>query len=184
MAKRAIFIHGWEGNPKNCWFPWLKEKLEEKGFEVVISAMPNSDDPELEPWLTKVKETVGIPDEDTYFVGHSLGCITIVRYLLSLPEDKKVGGCVFVAGFNLLDYPEIKDFYKRELDINKLRKKCKSFVNLYSDNDPDVPIKRAEEFADLIEAKKILVLGKGHFSDDIGVKELPEALEELLKMSS
>jgi len=183
MAKRAILIHGWGGNPKNCWFPWLKEKLEEKGFEVVIPAMPNSDNPELEPWLTKVKETVGMPDEDTYFFGHSLACITIVRYLLSLPEDKKVGGCVFVAGFNFLD-PEIKDFYKRELDIDKLKEKCKSFVNLYSDNDPYVPVESSEEFADLIEAKKVFLPGRGHFSDDAGVKELPEALEELLKMSS
>lgn len=42
---------------------------------------------------------VGVPDEQTYFVGHSLGCQAIARYLESLSESIKVGGVVFVAGF-------------------------------------------------------------------------------------
>lgn len=49
--------------------------------------------------MAKIKDVVGEPDLNTYFAGHSLGLIAILRYLEILPETQKVGGCVFVAGF-------------------------------------------------------------------------------------
>ena len=31
-------VHGWDGNPNNHWFPWLKKELEKRGFEVHVPA--------------------------------------------------------------------------------------------------------------------------------------------------
>ncbi len=98
-VKKVIIIHGWEGSPQADWFPWLKKELKAKGFVVEVPAMPDTMHPTLESWLVHLKKVTGEPNENTYFVGHSLGVITILRYLESL-EDKKVGGIVLVAGFS------------------------------------------------------------------------------------
>src|SRR3989344_7492033 len=97
--KRVFIVHGWEGHPEEGWFPWLKKELEAEGFEVLVPQLPDPDNPRIQNWVPKLAETVGVADENTYFVGHSMGCQTIARSLESLPEGVKVGGAVFVGGF-------------------------------------------------------------------------------------
>ncbi|MEK7531450.1 MAG: alpha/beta hydrolase, partial [Patescibacteria group bacterium] len=81
------------------WFPWLKTELEKNGFQVHVPAMPESAEPKIEAWVSHLSKIVGDVDKNTYFVGHSIGCQTILRYLETLPADKKVGGATFVAGW-------------------------------------------------------------------------------------
>jgi len=61
--------------------------------------MSSSDEPRINIWTPFLKKIVNNPDQDTYLVGHSMGCQAIARYLESLPEGVKLGGVVFVAGF-------------------------------------------------------------------------------------
>ena len=97
--RRVIIVHRWDGNPKGDWYPWLKKELEKIGFKVIIPAMPNSSEPQIEEWVSHLQKTVGKLDEETLFVGHSIGCQAIMRSLEKLPRHTKVTGCVFVAGF-------------------------------------------------------------------------------------
>src|SRR3989338_169649 len=97
--KRVFIVHGWGGHPEEGWFPWLKKELEAKGFKVFVPQLPDAENPRIQKWVPKLAETVGVPDEETYFVGHSMGCQTIARYLESLPAEIKIGGAIFVAGF-------------------------------------------------------------------------------------
>ncbi len=181
--KRVFLIHGWEGSPKEHWFPWLKKELEKLDFKVKSLDMPNSNYPKLSEWLNHIKKSVTSPDKDTYFVGHSLGCITIVRYLELLPNEAKIGGCVLVAGFSFLKDKEMKEFYKKDFDIVKIRKHCDKFVNIYSDNDEDISLKESKSFAKLLKAKKVLEKGKGHFCLDEGVDKLPNVLKAIKEMN-
>ena len=96
--KRAFLVHGWEGRPDGNWFPWLTWELKAKGWEVNAPQMPNAAHPQVSEWLSFLRDYVGKPDKDTYFVGHSLGCLAIARYLEALSPKAKVGGCVFVSG--------------------------------------------------------------------------------------
>ena len=48
--KRVFIIHGWEGFPEEGWFPWLKNELEAKGFEVHVPNMPDSEHPRIQKW--------------------------------------------------------------------------------------------------------------------------------------
>ena len=91
MNKRAFLIHGWEGRPENEWRPWLKNELEKRGLQVFVPAMPDTANPMMDKWVPHLTQTVGTPDENTYFVGHSVGCITILRYLETLNKDEKIG---------------------------------------------------------------------------------------------
>lgn len=189
MTKRVFLIHGWDGFPKNNWFPWLKSKLKKKKFEVIVPEMPNSEEPKIEPWVAKLREVVGKAREGDYFVGHSIGCQTIMRYLQTL-DSEKVGGVVFVAGFvNLpnLETDEDKEIAKpwleTEIDFDKVKDKAGEIVALFSDNDPDVPLSDKDIFEEKLGAKIIVEHEKGHFSDDSGVLELPVVLGELKRIS-
>jgi predicted alpha/beta hydrolase family esterase len=102
--KRVFIIHRWGATPKSDWYPWLKEQLEKDGYEVHVPAMPDTEIPVIEKWIGCLSDAVGTPDNETYFVGHSIGCQTILRYLDSHMFEplETVGGAVFVAGwFNL-----------------------------------------------------------------------------------
>jgi len=189
MEKKVFLIHGWEGNPENCWFPWLKTELENRGFSVIVPSMPNPEAPEIKSWVNYLNSVAGETDENTYFVGHSIGCQAILRYVEQLSQDVKIGGIICVAGFFRLLYLKTEEekklaepWLETKIDFEKIKKHTNKIVAIFSDNDPDVDIGDKELFEKYLGAKTIVEHNKGHFNDDAGIKELPILLEELLKM--
>jgi hypothetical protein len=184
---RVFLVHGWDGSPEGNWFPWLKRQLEEKGFAVIVPAMPNPDEPELDKWLKRLQDTAGVASENDFFVGHSVGCITILRYLETLPEGKKAGGAVLVAGFpEPIGYDEIAGFFVPPLDFEKVKRSADKFAAINSDNDPYVPVKQGEILRDRLGAELIVLTNAGHINTEGENKftELPEALTKLLEMNN
>ncbi|HSU72630.1 MAG TPA: alpha/beta fold hydrolase [Candidatus Binatia bacterium] len=175
--KRVILVHGWDGSPKRDFLPWLKEKLEEHHFRVFAPQMP---EPTVAAWVAHLAKVVGKPDKNTFFVGHSLGCIAIARYLASLPS--KVGGCVLVAGFSSTKEPELKEFTTLPLDWERV-KAVSRFVAISSDNDSEVTRKQSDDFAKKLNAHAILEPGFGHFCDDDHIKEVPSVLNAVLELA-
>jgi uncharacterized protein len=184
IQKRVFIIHGWCGYPEEGWFPWLKAELEKKNFSTLIPQMPSTRNPVFSEWLDTIKKLVGEPDSQTFFVGHSLGCVTIVRYLEQLPADVRIGGCVFVAGFsNNVFVPEIEEFYTLPIDFDKVKSHANKFITILSDNDDAVSLDTGKEFQLLLNAKLIVEHNKGHFSGGDGIIELPVALESMLEIT-
>lgn len=185
MTKRVFIIHCWGGKPDSRWYPWLKRELEEKGFTGDIPDMPDRDHPKMIPWVDKLNETVGEADEDCYFVGHSIGCITILRYIETLQKGQKVGGAVLVAGFTTtLGYSEFNSFYSNPIDYEKIKSRCMGVVAIHSDNDPFVPINYGDIFKEKLNARVVMEHDMGHFSVDKNVTELPSALEAVLQLAT
>ena len=187
MAKRVFVIHGWGGNPEEGWRPWFKKELEERGFEVIIPAMPDSDNPIMDKWVSYLAQIVGNPDENTYFVGHSLGCITILCYLEMLNGGQKVGGAVLIAAFARdLNYEgyrgELSGFFAKPLDWRKIKKVCNKFAVIHSDDDKWVPPDFGEDVARCLNVEFTKVHGMKHFSGDDGITKAPIILEKLLEM--
>jgi len=189
--KRAFIIHGWEVHPGEGWFPWLKKELGEKSFEVTVPQMPNPDEPKIEEWVPFLKEQVGETDEETFFIGHSIGCQTILRFLEGLGDTVKVGGVILVAGWvNLTaevtgdkeSYEIAKEWLETPLDWEKIKKHTDNFVSIFSNDDPYVPLGDLEIFKKELGSKIVLEHNKKHFSGSDNVKELPVVLEEILKM--
>ena len=192
MAKRAFIVHGWDGYPEEGWFPWLKKELETKGFEVYVPQLPEAGSPRIHNWVSKLTEIVGIADINTYFVGHSIGCQTIARYLESLSEGVKVGGAVFVAGFfkrltNLEDDEETRDIAREwtttSIDFEKVKSHLLKSVAIFSDDDPYVPLNNQDDFKNKLNSQIIIEHQKGHFSGSSnGITELPIVLESVLNL--
>lgn len=187
MTKRVFIVHCWDGTPEDNWYPWLKAELEKRGFEVHVPEMPDTETPTIDAWVPFLKQQVGTVDENTFFIGHSVGCQTILRYLQT---ENKVGGILFVAGwFNLI--PEVikeegaeeiaKPWIETPIDTEKLKEN--QITIIFSDNDPYVPQSDAKLFEEKLNAKVVMQHDQGHFTADDGCTELPVALEEFLKLA-
>ena len=191
MTKRVFIIHGWEGYPHEGWYPWLKAELEKKGFEAFAPQLPDTNKPRIQTWISALAESVGTPDGNTYFVGHSMGCQTIARYLETLPEGLKVGGAVFVAGFfkrltGLEDDPDVQEtdrhWLEAPIDFVKIKSHLPKSIAIFSDNDPWVPLDNQDDFKEKLDSKIIIEHGMKHFTQNEGINELPIALESLLEI--
>lgn len=193
MKKRVFIIHGWGGYPEEGWFPWLKGELEKKGFTVYIPFMPKSNKPEINSWVNKVDKITHKVNNSTYFIGHSIGCQTILRYLQTLSDKTKIGGVILIAGWFALtpestETKEEKKIAKPWLDapinFKKIRDIGKNIIAIFSDNDPDVDFKENSKIMiKELNAKVILLHNKGHFSGSDKVTKLPIVLKEMLKMA-
>ena len=140
MAK-VIIVHCWEGNHDVNWYPWAKVQLEMRGHEVIVPDMPDTSNPTIEKWVTELAKVIGIPNSNTYLIGHSIGCQTILRYLerINIP----IGGALFVAGWfyleNLKDKQSAKiagPWINTPINIEKIKKNLPKSVLIISNNDP------------------------------------------------
>ncbi len=194
MKKRVFIVHGWEGSPSEAWLQWLRGELEPLGFEVHIPALPESNLPRINKWIPALAKVVGMPDEQTYFVGHSLGNQAILRYLETLPEHVKIGGAVFVAGFikkltQIQPHEEetAKLWLETPIDLERVKMHLPKSVAIYSDNDPYVPLSNSEQFEKVLGSKIVIDSGKGHFTgvgeEEDNVVELPSALQAVLDLA-
>lgn len=124
--------------------------------------MPDAANPQMGPWVKTLARAVSESEHDTYLVGHSLGCIAILRYL----ESPSCGG-------------ELSSFFNTPLDWERIRNHCEKFVSIHSDNDGWVDVSNSDLFASNLKAKTLIRHNMGHFSGSDGVTELPGVLDEL-----
>lgn len=183
--KRAFIVHGWGGYPDEGWFPWLRKELKTRGFHAESVEMPDTNNPALLGWYEALAKAVKDPDNHTYLIGHSLGVMTILRYLEALPEGSEIGGAVLVSGFyeNLWP-PEIPTFFGNHLDFDLIKEKTRNFTIIHALNDAVVPFSEAEKLQHKLKAKLIALPEGGHLNNGYGVKELPGALAAILEMVS
>jgi len=189
MKKRVYIIHGWEANSKLHWFPWLKKELEKLNFEVIVPDMPDTNTPTIEKWVGHLNMIIDKPDENTYLIGHSIGCQTIIRYL-EKSEDIKIGGAILVAGFFTLtnintkkEKETAKPWLNTPIVFERVKKASKTIIAILSDDDPYVPLENSKLFKNNLKASVIIMKNAGHFNTEDGITELPIVLEKLLEIS-
>ena len=187
MKPRVFIVHRWDGSFDEPLYRWLEKNLDKKGYEVKVLEMPNPEHPAIETWVQHLLKAVGHSDESTHFIGHSVGCQTILRYLQELPSMSKVGKIVLIAPWIHLqgiekEGPEVKKIAKPWLEtpINwkKIIGHTENFVCIFSDNDYYVSLSDAKIFKSELRARIIIEKNKGHFTEDDGVKKLPSVVKE------
>jgi len=191
--KRVYIIHGWGGSPDEPLHKWLASELTREGLEVEVPKMPNSDEPVIEEWIAKLHEIVGPKlDKNFIFIGHSIGCQTILRYLASINSSEQAGGVVFIApwiylsGLGTEEEQEIaKPWIEEEIDKPKVFRHLpkNKRVAIFSDNDPYVPLDQTDWFEEGLGFEIVIEHNKGHFTKDDGVNSLPSALRAIRRMN-
>ena len=174
MIKHIVIVHGWDGSPTSDWIGWAADALTTKGYGVIAPIMPDTEHPVIEDWVNYLKSVVDRVDEHTYFIGHSIGCQAIMRFLETV--DTKVGGAIFIAGwFNLqnLESREMdelaKPWIETPIDCAKVKANLARSVLVLGDNDPWVPYEETKnDFETRLGSKVITIHGAGHFTSDDG----------------
>jgi uncharacterized protein len=186
--KRVFLIHGWDGSPKEPMHKWIKKTLEEKGFHVYVPEMPNPEKPEMKSWNKKIREVVGHVNKEDIFIGHSVGCQAVLRYVEKLNESEKLKRIILIAPWMHLDKKTIeeegeesieiaKPWMETPIDFNKIKTHCNEFVGIFSDNDPYVPLSNINIFKNNLNAKILILKKKGHFDPSSKVDKLSELLK-------
>lgn len=182
--KKVVIVHGWGGSSQKEWFPWIKRELEGRDCEVFIPDMPDTDEPKIDEWVGYLADLAKEPDENAYFVGHSVGCQTILRYLEAL-AGRKIGGVILVAPwFNFLNLGEAEDeeiakpWLETPINFEKVKKATDKIMAIFSDNDPYVPIEENRKILEgKLNAKIIIDRNMGHFNEEYGIAEIPSLLK-------
>jgi predicted alpha/beta hydrolase family esterase len=181
-GKHVLIVHGYTASPAANWFPWLAETLRAEGARVDVPAMPAPDEPTPRAWAETLRALVPAADANTLLVGHSLGCISVLRHLLTLPAGTRIGGLLLVSGFDrpLSTLPTLRAFTDAPLDHAEVIRRAPRIASIYSDNDTIVtPAASRDRSASLRGADEI-VAGAGHFLDREGFTRLPRALAALV----
>ena len=178
--QRVFLIHGWGGSPQNDWMPWAKKALTEKGFEVFVPEMPDTENPKIGPWVSKLAETVGKIRPDDILIGHSIGCLTVLRFLETLKDGEKVAKVILIAPWHYLTLDENENlaiaelWIKTPIDYEKIKSKAYKIITVFSEDDPWVPYqKNLEFFKEKLDPEVVTKNGMGHFN----MSEIPFLLE-------
>lgn len=172
--KRIIIVHGWDGGSDRDWMPWVTTEFKKLGYEVLCPDLPHTETPIIEDWVPFLSKIVGTPDSDTYFIGHSIGCQTIMRYLETI--DTKVGGAIFVAAwFDLenLEGPDAeataKPWISTPINTDKVKGNLGFSITILGDNDEWVPYEKTKKkFKELLDSEVITIPKGGHITSDDG----------------
>lgn len=185
--QRVFLIHGWTGRANKDWFPWAKEELTRRGFKVFVPEMPDPDNPSRERWITTLKDLVNPPKPTDILVGHSIGCLAVLRYLETLTTNQKIGQVVLVAPWEVLsdaalenenDHLIFQDWIGAPTDYQYIQTKAELFIALFSKDDPLVPYKEnLELFKKKLNPQIISFDNMGHFTAEEGATKLPQLLK-------
>lgn len=181
---RQIFVlHGYSASIDDHWFLDLKHQIEDERTTVTLIPFPDSENPDVEAWQKVLDQQIPSVDENTYFVAHSLGVITLLHFL-QRHEYQNIGGMILVSGFSgfISDSSVLNSYItKSKVDTNDFKGIKKKLVYL-SDNDDLVPPKLTIELAKEIDAPYITVPNGGHFLGREGYTKFPQLVDSLKEM--
>ncbi|MEK6943559.1 MAG: alpha/beta fold hydrolase [Nanoarchaeota archaeon] len=178
-----IIIHGVYSSPDGNWFPWLKKKMETKGYDTIVPKFPTPLNQTLESWLRIIKKHEDKINEETVLIGHSLGAAFILNYLEQ--SDKKVNSVFLVAGFHKQlgsPYDKILEtFTDKKFDWKKIKNGCKKFFVIASDNDEYITVDVSKELAKYVGAELRIIPQGGHLNKEAGFTKFPLLLDLISK---
>ncbi len=182
--KKAVILHGTHGNPDNNWFPWLKAKLEQNGYEVWIPQLPDCDKPNRNTYGDFLF-SCGWDFTDNIVVGHSSGAVEVLNLLMDdrCPHVRQAvmlgvwsGG--LPQGFS--DPSTFANLFPPDgFDFQRIRDRASSLAFLHGSDDPYCPLEQAEYVSQQLGAPLGVVRGGGHLGAQF--TELPELWKILEK---
>lgn len=182
MSNHIYLVHGYTANIHSHWFDWLAQYCAQRSLPFTPIAMPDTHSPKVVPWVQTLQDTI-ISDRCNILIGHSLGCISLLRYLAGCQQT--IAGMILVAGFAqpLPSLPELDPFMADSLPYSQLIGQIEQRVVLASVDDPVVPYTHSQWLAEQLDAQYLQLDGYGHFLAKTGITSLPPLaarLEHLL----
>lgn len=186
MERTAFIFHGTEGYPEENWFPWMKDELEVKGFQVFVPQFPSPPvvPAKIDEWFAVFNDYRQHVDESTILIGHSLGGVFTLRILEQL--DTPVRAACFVGtpvGVKPITfYDRDVAFSGFDFDWDTIKHNAKDFVVFQSDDDPYVSLGNGQELASRLGVELSFVPNAGHFNAKAGYLTLELLRDRILEL--
>ena len=181
MKSNIFIFHGRGGHPNENWFPWLKEKLEEKNYAVFVPQFPTPEGQSLQAWFDVLENYEQYINEESILIGHSLGGMFVLRVLEKLSH--KVKAAFFVGtpiGIEpIKKYENVLAFGGFDFRFDVIKNKSENFIVFHSDNDPNVALANGEQLAKELGVSLSLVPNAGHFNTKAGYNKFDELWKKL-----
>ncbi len=167
MNKTAAIFHGTGGSENSFWIPWLKNQLEQNGFDVWTPSLPADENGKanLDVWLEESKKRAPHKQFDL-MVAHSAGVAHMMRLLSNGFQSKNVIG---VAGFMkpIPTTPTGSPSYPTGFDVATIIEAGKNFTFIHSDNDPwGCDVAQGQFMRETFSGTLVVQTGEGHFGSD------------------
>lgn len=177
--QKFVIIHGYTASPEKNWFSWLKSQLEALGAQVDVPEMPDALSPDPEKWQQRLQQLPFDIDEESVLIGHSLGCVTALRFLQN--KQQAVKGYILVSGFDeeQQTLPELRSHTLSPLDHTALIDIADKRISIISTNDEIVSPSSSKALAEALNTQVILEENAGHFLDREGYTTFPTLLEAI-----
>lgn len=188
---KVLVIHGIAGNSNDNWFPWFKNELIDRGYDVVIPDLPNSDNPTLQEWTKALRKLEISKTDRLTIVAHSLGAPTAVEFInqtklpvekliLVSPTGKEMGEKNW-ENLRKVGYASaqkvIETFNKANDQVNEISSLIEKTILYLSDNDPYIPLSVSKSF-EALSPKTQIFKEHGHFNAGAGILAFPAILDE------
>lgn len=175
VNKNILILHGWDSGSKEHWYMDAKTFLTNKGYKVYVPDMLGAYYPKKEEWLKIVKNFQ--PDENWILIGHSLGGVTILKYLEQ--ATVKVNKVILIATpYEPMEFTPIANFFAGGFDWEIIKTMADKFIVVSEDNDPLVPLDHGKNYAKKLNCQLIVENGFLHF-DKIDLKLLEKIIESI-----
>ena len=184
MKDNYFIIHGSFSSPYSNWFSWLQDFITSEEKQVYVPDFPiGVGYQNYENWskLLKYYLDLGLINENTIIIGHSIAPIFISKFLV---ENKaKVKKLIFVCGFNnYLGINEEYDSVNKSMffdNLDNVKQYADEIICFYSDNDPYVKYENEKNFADTVATKQVLMPNAGHINSESGFDTFEEIVSYL-----
>jgi uncharacterized protein len=206
-AARLCIVPRWGGSAHSDFYPWLlaQPAVRARFGEILLPEIAQPGEPTIAAWVESLQRvtagpsagSLGDPGDPgdlggTYFLGHSVGCQAVLRFLerssghTRAPGHTRAAGVLCVAGWWNVDRPwdSIRPWLETSetpMDIARVRAAARRFHVVLSDDDPFTADWRANEGAwrERLGAEVLCVPGARHFN---GAEE-PAVLDALLALA-
>lgn len=165
---RVLIIPGLRNSEEGHWQTWLQGQY--RGAKRVQQTC--WDTPDLDAWAAQIKSTLARAHSHTTWiaVAHSFGCLALARYIdqqRAAGDDPRVGSALLVAPADPVKFDVVHRLPQEGLGIP-----C-SLIG--SENDPWMPLERAQQWAALWGARFQNLGPVGHINTESGFGPWPLA---------
>ena len=177
---RIVLIHGYKSSPQANFFPWLERELRTKGFDVVISELPNPEEPDRDVWTEELVKAVKQLTDNDIIVGHSLGGAAALRLLEAAEARSTPHAAILVSTPWMIKDDKFRGFFMSELDFEVLMWRAAKFHIIHAANDPIIPVEHGKRYASALHAKLVTPEVGEHFQG----AEYPVILDTILEAAA
>ena len=160
----------------------MKSELEKNKHRVIVPNFPHTDTPTLEEWREYMKKYDDSIDEESVFVGHSLGGAFALRLLETM--NHAIRATFLVASvWETQDNeyaPLMTSFTETPYDWKTIQKNGGGIHIVHSDDDKYLPLSYSGELQKNLECRMTVIPGGKHLNTEAGFKEFPALRDVIL----